>query len=96
MATKYTPEERINHLSSWKNSGLTQADYCKEHGIKYLTFNKWVYKSRSTTDPIKKIDKPKSQKNFIPIRVTNSPVVSVGMLTKVEIEVPDGTKLRIN
>ena len=93
--SQYTSEQRTQHLSDWKNSGLTQADYCKQHGIKYLTFNKWVYKSRNTNSA-KKLKIAKPQKNFIPIRLTESPCIAGHLITKVEIEFPDGTKLRIN
>lgn len=90
---KYTPEEKANHISRWKSSGITQKEYCLQHNIKYLTFGKWLYNSRSKSA----IKKPKvsSSKTFIPIRVTENVTPSKNM-TKVEIEFPDGTKLRIH
>ena len=28
-----------NHIEAWKNSGLSQADYCRQHGINANTFS---------------------------------------------------------
>jgi hypothetical protein len=30
-----------NHLESWRGSGLTQAEYCRRHHLKYTRFRKW-------------------------------------------------------
>jgi argininosuccinate synthase len=91
----YTTEERMQHLSSWKSTGISQMDYCKQHGIKYLTFNKWVYKSRDNNST-KESKKTKAEKKFIPIQVTETPNISRQYPIKVEIEFPDGTKVHIN
>tara|TARA_R100001591_G_scaffold106111_1_gene114416 strand:- start:1006 stop:1329 length:324 start_codon:yes stop_codon:yes gene_type:complete len=29
------------HLNTWKNSGLTQKDYCKREGLTYGSFKSW-------------------------------------------------------
>lgn len=29
------------HLNTWKNSGLTQKDYCKREGLAYGSFKNW-------------------------------------------------------
>ena len=92
---RYTKEQSAQHLSDWKHSGQSQAAYCKLHEINYPVFNKWLCRSRETTSA-KKTRTAKSQKNFIPIRVTESDCVAAHMAIKVEIEFPDGTKLRIN
>ncbi len=91
----FTAEERLAHLSSWKKSGESKLEYCKRQGIKQLTFNKWIYKTSGlNSDANLKV--VKSRKKFIPIHVTASPDVSDPLRTTVEIEFPDGTKLRIN
>lgn len=93
--SKYTSEQRDAHIVQWKSSGLNQTDYCKQHGITYHLFNKWAGKSRATP-PTKKIKITRNEKKFIPIVVTEPPGVSGSILIKVEIEFPDGTKLRIH
>lgn len=93
--THFTADQRAEHLSAWKDSGQSQLEYCKQQGIKYLTFNKWIYKSRGMNS-IANLKISKSPKKFIPIHVTESPSISAQLRTTVEIEFPDGTKLRIN
>ncbi|HNF63853.1 MAG TPA: hypothetical protein PLJ29_02065 [Leptospiraceae bacterium] len=36
--------EKQEHIRNWKRSGRTKAEYCREHGIKYMTFMNWVKK----------------------------------------------------
>lgn len=91
----FTADQRSEHLLAWKKSGQSQLEYCKQQGIKYLTFNKWIYKSRGINS-IAKLKISASPKKFIPIHVTESPGISAPLRTIVEIEFPDGTKLRIN
>ena len=40
-----------NHIEAWKNSGLSQADYCRQHGINANTFSGryCLYKSQSSS-----------------------------------------------
>ncbi len=91
----FTADQRAEHLSGWKKSGQSQLEYCKQQGIKYLTFNKWIYKSRGMNSTAN-LKISASPKKFIPIHVTESPSISTQLRTTVEIEFPDGTKLRIN
>lgn len=30
------------HVTNWRAGGLSQADYCREHGINPKTFSAWV------------------------------------------------------
>ncbi len=90
--SKYTPEEKANHISTWKSSGITQKEYCVQHNLKYMTFGKWISDRNRNNRTVKK--KESSPKNFIPIRVTEN--IPSKNMTKVEIEFPDGTKLRIH
>lgn len=36
------------HINNWKNSGLTQSAYCKQHKLKPSTFSYWVKKQPSS------------------------------------------------
>ena len=38
---------KIEHLQSWMHSGKTQSEYCREHGLKYSTFQNWKRKNKS-------------------------------------------------
>ena len=33
-----------NHLECWRNSGLSQAEYCRRHQLKYSVFHYWKKK----------------------------------------------------
>jgi len=34
--------ETSQHIATWRASGMTQADYCREHGVNAKTFSAWV------------------------------------------------------
>ena len=34
--------EMASHISGWRVSGLSQADYCRQHGLVARTFRNWV------------------------------------------------------
>lgn len=38
------------HLNAWQGSGLSQAAYCAQHGLKPATFAYWRGKQRKATD----------------------------------------------
>ena len=39
---KYSSEEQANHLSTWRASGLSGQEYCRQHDIVSTTFYSWV------------------------------------------------------
>jgi hypothetical protein len=40
------------HISTWQASGLTQADYCRQHGLKAKTFSRWFRLSQASNQPL--------------------------------------------
>jgi hypothetical protein len=40
----------IAHVKSWRDDGLTQAEYCRRHALNTKTFSTWI--KRSNTSPI--------------------------------------------
>lgn len=38
----------IAHVKSWRDSGLTQAEYCRRHALKGKTFAAWVKRCNAT------------------------------------------------
>lgn len=40
-------EARRIHIEAWQTSGMTQAAYCREHGLNTKTFGNWVRKHRA-------------------------------------------------
>ena len=43
-------EARRIHIEAWQNSGMSQAAYCREHGLNTKTFGNWVRKHRADHD----------------------------------------------
>jgi hypothetical protein len=39
------------HLVAWRDSGLSQAAYCRRHGLSLACFGYWYGKLRSTLSP---------------------------------------------
>jgi transposase-like protein len=39
---RYSREERENHLSTWRASGMSGQAYCRQHNIVSTTFYSWV------------------------------------------------------
>jgi len=39
------------HFESWENSGLSQAEYCRRHNLKYCLFHYWKRKLRKPYPP---------------------------------------------
>lgn len=39
------------HFESWENSGLSQAEYCRRHNLKYCLFHYWKRKLRKPSQP---------------------------------------------
>jgi transposase-like protein len=40
-------ESRRIHIEAWQTSGMSQAAYCREHGLNTRTFGNWVRKHRA-------------------------------------------------
>lgn len=40
-------EARRIHIEAWQTSGMSQAAYCREHGLNTKTFGNWVRKHRA-------------------------------------------------
>ena len=41
----------VGHVRSWRDSGLTRADYCRAHGLARKSFDYWVRRSREAGEP---------------------------------------------
>ena len=38
-----------NHIAAWRESGLSQRAYCREHGLNAKTFGNWLRTDRQTS-----------------------------------------------
>ena len=74
------------HVEKWQNSGLTQAEYCRQNNLREKSLTYWKGKMARTSEEIR----------FVPVPFVNPPPVSKGSAIKVlvseryVIEVVDG------
>lgn len=73
-----------SHVENWKASGLTQAIYCEEQGLKLPTFSYWIQKYHKQSEQ-------DTAGSFIAISKEGSFVVK-----EYEIIYPNGVKLRVH
>ena len=99
--TKTDCEERSRRwtewVTKWNGSGLSQAAFCREHGLNGNTFNYWklrVLKQRPGTKRFRRVVKAapvaKSGKvKFTPVRVVSAPACAY------EVSLRSGHTIRI-
>ncbi len=76
-----------NHVKKWRDSGLTQADYCQQHQLKshQLTYWKQVFQD------VPSVNNTDSSKNaFIAVQVTQPTHLHEQSLV---IELPNGSRI---
>jgi hypothetical protein len=73
-------QQMLALVDQWRNSGLTQSEFCRLEGIKPAKFMYWVAQS-------KRADKP-TQSGFTPVAADSGPVASL------EDIFPNGVRLR--
>jgi len=73
-----------SQVSSWRGSGLSQAQFCRDHNLKARDFGYWK----------RKLARSSSAVTFVPLRVQSSPSApsSLGLVLEsgLRIEVRDG------
>jgi len=85
---KLTREEKPSYwqaqVSSWRGSGLNQAQFCRDHNLKVRDFGYWKRKLSRTSDSV----------SFVPLRVKSQSVASspLGLVldSGLRIEVREG------
>ncbi|MCX6287712.1 MAG: hypothetical protein NTY96_11415 [Bacteroidetes bacterium] len=79
---KLRQEEMAYHIQSWKESGVSQQQYCSSNNLRFHTFYYWLKKNRSKNSPL--------TDGFIPIQVQSE---SSDTATNVEIQYPNGVRI---
>lgn len=69
-----------SHLDAWRQSGLSQASYCKQHGLSLSSFGYWLHRRAEPTPPT----------SAVPIVVTKPSIEA-----PVEIRLPNGWSVRL-
>jgi hypothetical protein len=78
MANKQTYWQ--THLDAWRQSGLSQAAYCKQHGLSLSSFGYWLHRGAQSTAPAV----------ALPI-VAAKPSIEVDL----EVRLPNGWSVRL-
>jgi len=79
-----THDERARHVESWKKSGLSKADYARQHGLVPSCLRRWVMLSNDR------------QTGFKPVRVTSSATSPVLQDNTVEIITSQQIRIRLS
>jgi transposase-like protein len=70
---KFTKEQMYARIESWKQSGLSQNQFCKEENLSTSTFNYWLKKYKQEKDLVANADS-KPVKTFLPVEVTQETI----------------------
>ncbi len=113
MATKSTnrdfnkEQKWLEHLRQWQRSGLSQADFCRQEGVRENQFCYWrsALKKRGLVEGLPERSKPKPVKeivatpvHFVSVDVKSAPTqveLSKNGFAVLEIVTPGGYVVRI-
>ena len=74
------------HLTHWHAGGLSQADYCREHGINPKTFSAWV-RNEAHKDTVPPLE-------VVPVQVT--PSGPIALPTPLTLRFKHGMQLELS
>ena len=82
-------EEKRNEMSliveQWQESGMTQKEYARDHGIKLSTLRYWIHKSREELTP----------DGFIPFTIPSDNAIRLLYPNGIELQLPVHTPARM-
>jgi len=81
------PTQPSQHVASWRASGLTQADYCRQQAINPKTFSKWTRDELHLDQDI--------PFQVIPVQVAPSPEIAAAP-TPLILRFKQGTQLELS
>ena len=77
-----------HHIESWKKSGLSQAEYCRQHNLSHHQLRYWHQKQEQAGQPgiiFAPVPIVKAAKSYDPLKWKSSLRVAVGDRFKVEV-----------
>jgi len=74
-------------IDVWQNSGLSQASFCRQHGIAPTTFRDWLKRYKATKNQSSSLTK-----GFVPVKVEQMP----NKIFDAELMFPNGISVRLN
>jgi hypothetical protein len=88
---KYSKEEMYLAIEIWHESGLTQAEFCKQEKIPGSSFYHWVKKYKKEKEMINLY--LKQYPGFIPVKVSPPVNSFIEDPARIEISFPNGVRL---
>ena len=76
------------HVEAWRESGLNQADYCRQQGLNPKTFSAWARR-------VLPVDKNTSQ-DVVFVPVTPSPPAATAEASVIMLRLPHGAQLELS
>jgi hypothetical protein len=76
------------HVEAWRESGLNQADYCRQQGLNPKTFSAWARRALP-------VDKNTSQ-DVVFVPVTPSPPAATAETSVIMLRFPHGAQLELS
>lgn len=77
------------HLDGWRDSGLSQAAYCRQHGLSLKCFAYW---RRNLDQTPVRLSAPTSMPALVPIVVHDAPVAD----ERIEVRLPNGLQVNLS
>lgn len=75
------------HLRDWKSSGLSQAEYCRQHKVSLKSFLYWKRKDKGMSAPVCLVEVPVQRRAAVSLTPHPRPVhLEVGSLYRIELE----------
>ena len=71
------------HIQAWQQSGLTQAEYCRQNNLKN---HRWWYWRKRISHP------PETDVTFVPLRFSSSKISQAG----ISVVTPNGYRIEID
>lgn len=81
------------HVEAWRGSGLSQADYCRQHGLNRKTFSLWT--RRDQGDASRDRDRDTSPE-LIAVQVSPSVPVASAEASTLLLRLPHGAQLELS
>ena len=84
-------EKWQQHLQSWRDSGLSQSAWCRQHDIKPNQFWYWRKKLDDASQPVNSITHKKSKPSaFVPAIPDSQTVAATGPSSPLAVSLPNG------
>ena len=92
---KYSREEQAQWMKSWLQSGLSKAEFCRQHSLEVKPFYSWFNRNKRTTTSQSHTDSTRSEKThpFSPVVLESITDDSAHLVCGFTLDTENGIKL---